>query len=359
MGRAAEGVLQRPHGTEPEAAVDGTDRVVGRLAGSQLRRAGRRSPGHRRDRLLLRRRRARVARPRVAPAESRRGLIMLGVLLALLVFAITRTKWRPAAPLRVARRSSWGQIVSAAGRMYVNGGAALHRARDPLHPAGRSHLRRAGGSSRRLRPARGRAPRARPRERSSRGRRSRHDARRCSASGSSRRRRRARSSSSTRASRSARRRVPFGAREDPAAVRLHRDGCRRGFVLVDRILIPCASGSPSGGRCSRRRGARGSPRARLAPPERPSSCVGAGSASARSSASGRVIALLAGPLLGALLIFVTDALARLPEHPRRDRLRARAAVRRARRPRTSTSTHGTRQELGDDEPGELPAEIAV
>ena len=46
-------------------------------------------------------------------------LVVLGVLLALVLFAVTRTEWRPVAPLRVARRRSWGQILSASGRMYL------------------------------------------------------------------------------------------------------------------------------------------------------------------------------------------------------------------------------------------------
>jgi hypothetical protein len=46
-------------------------------------------------------------------------LLVLAVLVALGIWAITRTTWRPAAPLRLARRRSWGQIFSAAGRMYV------------------------------------------------------------------------------------------------------------------------------------------------------------------------------------------------------------------------------------------------
>jgi hypothetical protein len=46
-------------------------------------------------------------------------LILLGTLLGLVVFAIVRATWRPAAPLRVARRRTWGQILSAAARMYV------------------------------------------------------------------------------------------------------------------------------------------------------------------------------------------------------------------------------------------------
>jgi hypothetical protein len=46
-------------------------------------------------------------------------LLVLGGLLALAFFAITRTTWSPVAPLRLARRRTWGQIVSASGRMYV------------------------------------------------------------------------------------------------------------------------------------------------------------------------------------------------------------------------------------------------
>ena len=47
-------------------------------------------------------------------------LLALGVALALGIFAVTRTEWRPAAPLRFARRRTWGQILSASGRMYVS-----------------------------------------------------------------------------------------------------------------------------------------------------------------------------------------------------------------------------------------------
>jgi hypothetical protein len=46
-------------------------------------------------------------------------LLVLGTLLALLAFAVVRATWTPVAPLRLARRRSWGQILSAAGRMYV------------------------------------------------------------------------------------------------------------------------------------------------------------------------------------------------------------------------------------------------
>ena len=47
-------------------------------------------------------------------------LLALAALLAIAVFAATRTTWRPAAPLRLGRRRTWGQILSAAGRMYVS-----------------------------------------------------------------------------------------------------------------------------------------------------------------------------------------------------------------------------------------------
>jgi hypothetical protein len=50
-------------------------------------------------------------------------LLALGALLALVVFAAVRATWTPVAPLRLARRRFWGQIISASGRMY------LHRAR--------------------------------------------------------------------------------------------------------------------------------------------------------------------------------------------------------------------------------------
>jgi hypothetical protein len=46
-------------------------------------------------------------------------LLLLGAILALAVYLATRTRWRPVAPLHVARRRAWGQILAAAGRMYV------------------------------------------------------------------------------------------------------------------------------------------------------------------------------------------------------------------------------------------------
>jgi hypothetical protein len=46
-------------------------------------------------------------------------VIFLGAVLGLLVFAAVRATWTPVAPLRIARRRSWGQIISASARMYV------------------------------------------------------------------------------------------------------------------------------------------------------------------------------------------------------------------------------------------------
>ena len=46
-------------------------------------------------------------------------LIFLAALLALAIFVITRTTWSPVAPLRLARRRSSGQILRASARMYV------------------------------------------------------------------------------------------------------------------------------------------------------------------------------------------------------------------------------------------------
>ncbi|HEY4621789.1 MAG TPA: hypothetical protein VIG93_08815 [Gaiellaceae bacterium] len=47
-------------------------------------------------------------------------LLFVGGLLVFFGWAVTRTTWRPVAPLRLARRRTWGQILGAAGRMYVH-----------------------------------------------------------------------------------------------------------------------------------------------------------------------------------------------------------------------------------------------
>src|SRR5581483_6250727 len=45
-------------------------------------------------------------------------LIAFAVILALLLWLVSRTEWQPSAPLRLERRRAWGAIVTAAGRMY-------------------------------------------------------------------------------------------------------------------------------------------------------------------------------------------------------------------------------------------------
>jgi hypothetical protein len=44
--------------------------------------------------------------------------LVIGALVLLVLFLISRTTWRPAAPLRLAHRRSWGQVLSASLRMY-------------------------------------------------------------------------------------------------------------------------------------------------------------------------------------------------------------------------------------------------
>jgi hypothetical protein len=45
--------------------------------------------------------------------------LVLAALALLLIYALSRTSWRPAAPLRLARRRAWGQTLAAAARMYL------------------------------------------------------------------------------------------------------------------------------------------------------------------------------------------------------------------------------------------------
>jgi hypothetical protein len=44
--------------------------------------------------------------------------VVLAALVLLLIFLLTRTRWHPSAPLHLARRRAWGQILSASARMY-------------------------------------------------------------------------------------------------------------------------------------------------------------------------------------------------------------------------------------------------
>jgi hypothetical protein len=46
-------------------------------------------------------------------------LLLLAALALLLIYALTRTSWSPATPLRVARRRAWGQTFAAAIHMYL------------------------------------------------------------------------------------------------------------------------------------------------------------------------------------------------------------------------------------------------
>jgi hypothetical protein len=46
-------------------------------------------------------------------------LLAIAVLLAILLFAIERATWTPVASLRIARRRHWGQLLSASGVMYI------------------------------------------------------------------------------------------------------------------------------------------------------------------------------------------------------------------------------------------------
>ena len=141
LGRAPEGVLQRPDRPEPEDAVDRADRVVEEVARPRLRRADRRRLRHERDRLLLRRGRGGLARARAAGCDARpdapgpRG----------------RCSRSPSSPrparrggprrrCRVARRRTLGpDPLRPPARMYVAAPVALPRHRRPVHPARRRH----------------------------------------------------------------------------------------------------------------------------------------------------------------------------------------------------------------------------
>jgi hypothetical protein len=46
-------------------------------------------------------------------------ILVTGALLLLLIYVLSRTSWRPTAPLRLAHRRAWGQTLAAAARMYA------------------------------------------------------------------------------------------------------------------------------------------------------------------------------------------------------------------------------------------------
>src|SRR5262249_8304884 len=46
------------------------------------------------------------------------ALVTLAAIFLLLLFAATRTTWRGSLPLRLARRRSWGEVVTVAWHMY-------------------------------------------------------------------------------------------------------------------------------------------------------------------------------------------------------------------------------------------------
>ena len=56
---------------------------------------------------------------RRAVDEPLQVFVFLLALVLIVVYLLTRTTWRPSAPLRVARRRAWGQVLSAAAVMYV------------------------------------------------------------------------------------------------------------------------------------------------------------------------------------------------------------------------------------------------
>ena len=340
LGRAAEGLLQRADRPEPEDAVDAADHVVRGLARSELRDPDRRSVRHRVDGLLLLRGREGLAGAHAtphqpAPAPRRRRHV-----------ARPRDLRGRTGDLD-ARRAAADRPPTVVGPDHLRLGEDVRQATRPVPRAGRAphpdrgrHDVRAMAADRGDRPARNRVGRGAGRLGVPLGGR-RHDVRAARARSRAWPRRRARSSRSTRIVRSVRvERLSARAPPVPAAPR------------SDRALRPRLGRADEHGRSSSRsRSGWRSAGALVAPvveleDHRPfpslrrsaelvrGRWIRVGSLVGVSAA----LALFAGPLLGAILIFTYGRAARRSQHRRGRRLRARDAVRRARHRRTSTST---------------------
>ena len=137
LGRAAAGVLQRPHRPEHEAPVDGADHVGRRAGGTAASpsRAARRSARARRTSSAAPSPPARMCSRRSCATRCP-GALTVAAVFALLLLAASRTSWRGSAPLRLARRRAWGELITSARQMYrrrfrlfAGIGAALHPVR--------------------------------------------------------------------------------------------------------------------------------------------------------------------------------------------------------------------------------------
>ena len=93
--------------------------MVGRLARPQLFGAYGQRVRYRGDGLLLSRDRERVVGPCPLVSRPAQFILVVGVLLLLLIYVLSRTSWRPTAPLRLAHRRAWGQTLASAARMYL------------------------------------------------------------------------------------------------------------------------------------------------------------------------------------------------------------------------------------------------
>ena len=49
-----------------------------------------------------------------------RTFLVLCVLVLLVLWPLTRTRWQPSSPLTISRRRAWGQMITAAGRMFAS-----------------------------------------------------------------------------------------------------------------------------------------------------------------------------------------------------------------------------------------------